>query len=263
MRVFAKAVTDSRRGWIGWAVAMAAVAAMYAGFWPSIGNNPDMTKALEAYPESLKEALHMQDLTQPANYLGTTVFGLLIPLLLAVFAISAGVKAVAGDEEAGTLDLVLAHPVSRVSLALQRFAAIAAALAVITGLLALAVIGLRGPADFTEVSAGKILAICFQLALFGLFFAALSYAVGAWTGKRTAAIAVGAAVVVFAYLGDSFLPQVDALKWTEPISPFDWYLGGEPLVNGVQLGHAALLLGSALLLVAIGTWRFNRRDVAV
>jgi ABC-2 type transport system permease protein len=263
MRVFWKTVRESRRGWIGWAFALAAVAAMYAGFWPSIGNNPDMTKALEAYPESLKEAMHMQDLTQPESYLGATVFGLLIPLLLAVFAISAGVKAIAGDEEAGTLDLVLAHPVSRVSLALQRFSAIAAALTAITGLLALAIIGLRGPADFAEVSVGNILAICLQLALFGLFFAALSYAVGAWTGKRVAAIGVGAAVVVFAYLADSFLPQVDGLHWTEAISPFDWYLGGEPLRNGLQLGHAALLLGVAMLLVALGTWRFNRRDVAV
>ena len=92
---------------------------------------------------------------------------------------------------------------------------------------------------------------------------ALSYAVGAWTGKRVAAIGVGAAVVVLGYLADSFLPQIESLKWTEALSPFDWYLGGEPLVNGVRPGDAALLLGLAVLLVALGTWRFNQRDVAV
>jgi ABC-2 type transport system permease protein len=68
---------------------------------------------------------------------------------------------------------------------------------------------------------------------------------------------------VLAYLGDSFLPQINGLQWTETMSPFDWYLGGEPLVNGVQVGHVALLLGLAILLVTLGTWRFNRRDVAV
>jgi ABC-2 type transport system permease protein len=263
MRVLWKTVRDNRRGWIGWTLAITAVASMYTSFWPTIGKNPDMTKALEAYPESLKEALHLQDLSRPESYLASSVFGLLVPMLVAFFAISAGVKAIASDEEAGTLDLVLAHPVSRVSLALQRFGAIAAAIAVIGAALCLAVIGLRGPAEFTEVSAGKIMAICLQLALFGLFFAALSYAVGAWTGKRIAAMGAGAAAVVLAYLGDSFLPQIDGLKWTEAISPFDWYLGGEPLVNGVQLGHVALLLGLAILLVALGTWRFNQRDVAV
>jgi ABC-2 type transport system permease protein len=263
MRVFAKSVRDNRRGWIGWILAVTAIASMYTSFWPTIGKNPDMVSALEAYPEALKEALHLQDLTRPESYLASSVFGLLVPLLVAFFAISAGVKAVAGDEEAGTLDLILAHPVSRISLALQRFGAIAVAVAALGTVLFLAVTALRGPAEFPEVSIGKIFAICFQLVLFGLFFAALSYAVGAWTGKRIVALGVSVAVVVLGYLGDSFLPQVDGLKWTEAISPFDWYLGGEPLRNGVQLGHATLLLGLAVLLVALGTWRFNRRDVTV
>jgi ABC-2 type transport system permease protein len=182
---------------------------------------------------------------------------------VAVFAISAGVKAIAGDEEAGTLDLVQAHPVSRISLALQRFLAILSALLAVAAVMCLVVIALRGPGQFTALSPGHILAICFQLALFGLLFAALAYGVGAWTGRRVYAIAAGAAVAVLGYLGDSFFTQIDGLKWTEKFSPFDWYLGGEPLKNGVQWGHAGLLVGLAVLFVALGTWRYNRRDIAV
>jgi ABC-type transport system involved in multi-copper enzyme maturation permease subunit len=37
--------------------------------------------------------------------------------------IAAGTRAVAGDEEAGTLELILAHPVSRRGLALRRLGA--------------------------------------------------------------------------------------------------------------------------------------------
>ena len=47
------------------------------------------------------------------------------------------------------------------------------------------------------------------------------------------------------------------------MSPFNWYLGGEPLKNGLQWGHAGLLLGLAVLFIAAGTWRYNRRDIAV
>src|SRR5258708_23895304 len=39
--------------------------------------------------------------------------------LLAVFAVAAGTKAIAGDEEAGTLDLAMAHPVRRVRVLLR------------------------------------------------------------------------------------------------------------------------------------------------
>jgi ABC-2 type transport system permease protein len=262
MRVFMKSLRDNRRGWIGWTLALTAIAAMYASFYPSI-NNPAMADALNSFPQGLKEAFHMEDYTKPENYFAVSVFGLLVPILVAVFAISAGVKAIAGDEEAGTLDLVQAHPVSRISLALQRFSAILSALLAVAAVMCLVVIALRGPGQFTALSPGHILAICFQLALFGLLFAALAYGVGAWTGRRVYAIAAGAAVAVLGYLGDSFFTQIDGLKWTEKFSPFDWYLGGEPLKNGVQWGHAGLLVGLAVLFVALGTWRYNRRDIAV
>jgi ABC-2 type transport system permease protein len=262
MRVFTKSLRDNRRGWIGWTVALAGVGAMYASFYPSV-NNPAMADALNAFPESLKEAFHMQDYTRPENYFAVSVFGLLVPVLVVVFAISAGVKAIAGDEEAGTLDLVQAQPVSRISLALQRFLAVAGAMAALATALCLVVIALRGPGRFTALTPGRLAAISLQLALFGLLFAALAYGVGAWTGRRVYAIGAGAVVAVFGYLGDSFFTQIQSLRWTERFSPFDWYLGGEPLKNGVQWGHAGLLLGLAVLFVAAGTWRFNRRDLAV
>ena len=154
MRVFGKAVRDNRRAWIGWTVALTAVAAMYASFYPSI-NNPAMADALNSFPQSIKQAFHMEDYTKPENYFAVSVFGLLVPILVAVFAISAGVKAIAGDEEAGTLDLVQAQPVSRVSLALQRFLAITVALIAIAGVMCLVVIALRGPGQFTALSPGR------------------------------------------------------------------------------------------------------------
>jgi ABC-2 type transport system permease protein len=263
MSVFAKFLRDNRRSLAGWSLAVAAVSAMYAAFWPSVGDNPELTKALDSYPPAIKEAFHMQDLSDPANYLGSTVFGLIVPLLLAVFAIAYGVKAVAGDEEAGTLDLVLAHPVSRTSLALQRITAVAASLAIVSGAVLAALVGVRGPAGMERVSIGGLAATCLQLWLFGLVFAALAYAVGAATGRKAYALGVSAVVAVLAYLADSFLVQVDALRWTEKLSPFQWFLGGEPLKHGLQGSGSALLLSVAVVLAALGTWRFDRRDLAV
>ncbi len=263
MSVFGKFLRDNRRSLAGWSLAVAAVTAMYAAFWPTVGENPELSKALDSYPQAMKEAFHMEDLSDPANYLGSTVFGLLIPLLLAVFAIAYGAKAVAGDEEAGTLDLVLAHPVSRVSLALQRVGAMAAGVAILCGATFLALLGVRGPAGMERISVGGMAAICVQLALFGVLVAALAYAVGAATGRRAYAVTGGAVVAVLAYLADSFLVQVEALRWTEKVSPFQWFLGGEPLKHGLQWGDSALLLAVAVALVFAGTWRFQRRDVAV
>ncbi|MEV1290074.1 ABC transporter permease subunit [Micromonospora sp. NPDC049679] len=259
---FTKALFDARRSLAVWAIAITAVGSMYAAFWPSI-QTPQMQDALAAYPKGLLEAFNYDDLTSAAGYLASSVYGLLVPLLVAVFTITAGTRAIAGDEEAGTLDLVLAHPVGRTRLALHRFAALLLGVAVVTGLLCLAMIALSGPAQFDGVTAGEFGAITVQLLLFGGFFGALAFAVGAATGRKGLTLGLSAAVAVLAYLANSVIPQVEGLSWARNLSPFHWYLGGEPLVNGVQISGALLLLGTMAALVAAGTWAFTRRDVTV
>jgi ABC-2 type transport system permease protein len=260
--VFTKTLWDARRSLLGWAVAIAAVAAMYAAFWPTV-NTPEMQQALRNYPEGVLEAFNYNDLTSPAGYLGSSVYGLLVPLLVAVFAIAYGTRAVAGDEEAGTLDLLLAHPVSRTRLALQRFAALAAALVLVGAVLLLAMLAIAGPAELEGITAAELTAATTQLALFGACLGALAFAVGAATGRKALALGVSAGVAVLAYLANGVFPQVEGLAWTSDLSPWHWYLGGEPLKNGLQAGDSLLLLAVTLVLVAVGTLVFNRRDVAV
>ena len=260
--VFTKTLWDARRSLLAWAIAISAVAAMYAAFWPTV-NTPEMQRALRGYPQGVLEAFNYNDLTSPAGYLGSSVYGLLIPLLVAVFAIAYGTRAVAGDEEAGTLDLLLAHPVSRTQLALQRFAALAAALVLVAAVLWLGMLAIAGPAELVGVTAAEFAAVTIQLTLFGACLGGLAFAVGAATGRRALALGASAGVAVLAYLANGVFPQVEGLEWTRDVSPWHWYLGGEPLKNGLQAGDALLLLAVTLVLVAAGTLLFNRRDVAV
>jgi ABC-2 type transport system permease protein len=260
--VFTKTLWDARRSLLGWVLAITAVGVMYAAFWPTV-NTPEMQRALRNYPAGILEAFNYDDLTSPAGYLGSSVYGLLIPLLVAVFAIAYGTRAVAGDEEAGTLELLLAHPVSRTRLALQRFAALFAALALVGVALWLGMLAIAGPAELKGVTATEFAGTTVQLVLFGACLGGLAFAVGAGTGRKALALGASAGVAVLAYLANSVFPQLQGLEWTRDLSPWHWYLGGEPLKNGLQTGDALLLLAVTAVLVAAGTWRFNRRDVAV
>ena len=260
--VFTKTLWDGRRSLLSWAIAIAAVGAMYAAFWPTV-NTPQMQDAMRNYPQAVLEAFNYNDLASAAGYVGSSVYGLLIPLLVAVFAIAYGTRALAGDEEAGTLDLLLAHPVSRVRTALSRFAALCTALAVVGAVLLLAMLAISGPADLGSITPGEFAAATLQLVLFGALLGALAFAVGAATGRKALAIGVTAGVAVLGYLANGVFPQVRGLAWTRDVSPWHWYLGGEPLKNGLQVGDSLLLLGVTVVLVLCGTWLFNRRDVAV
>jgi ABC-2 type transport system permease protein len=261
MTVFRKYLTDNRRGFGGWAVAIMLVTVLYSAMWPVLGENTGLANAINAFPQGLRDAFHLNDYGTAPGYFASSVFGLVVPVLVAVFAIAIGARAIGGDEEAGTLDLIAAHPVRRVMLATSRYLAVVAAIVVSGAVVLLAELAIRVPAKFSTISVVNLTAMCFQLVLFGICFVSIAYGIGAYTGRRLYAIIGGAYLTVAAYLCDSFLPQIPGLGWTQDISPFYWYLGGEPLRNGFQWVHCALLAGVALCFAVFGVWGFNRRDI--
>jgi hypothetical protein len=68
---------------------------------------------------------------------------------------------------------------------------------------------------------------------FGITFGALG--IGAATGQgRAVAFGATAGIGVLAYAVNGFAPQIHA-EWLRYLSPFHYYIGGEPLTNGLQL----------------------------
>lgn len=259
---FAKWLWDGRRSTVAWALAVAAVGGLYAAFWPTI-DDPDMQEVLENYPEGLLEALNYTDISTAAGYLDATVYGLLVAVLMIVYSTATGARIIAGEEDAGRLDVVLAHPVSRRRLAVQRFAAFLVSVVVITFALLLVLLALAVPADLDGIAIGDFLAMNLHVFCFAAFFGAVAFALGAATGRRGLAIGAGAAVGVFGFAANGILPQVEGLEWIEDWSPFHWLNGSVPLRNGVDVGAVVLMGLLTVILVGVGTWGFERRDIGV
>lgn len=260
--VFGKTLRDQRRSLLVWTIAIPAIGVLYAAFWPMMVT-PEMKAAIEAFPPGLLDILGYADIATPAGYLGGTTFGLLGPALVVIFGAAMGGSAVAGEEESGRLDLTLAHPVSRWTVTLQRFAALAVAMLLPCLVLGLALVALSGPAELGEIGAANLVAASLHLAVFGIFFGALALGVGAATGRRSIAFAVVAVVAVGGFFGNNVGPMIEGLGWLRDISPFHYYQGGQPLKHGVQLGDLGVLAAAAAVLVGVGGALFDRRDVAV
>jgi ABC-2 type transport system permease protein len=260
--IVTKSLWEARRSLVGWTLSVSAVATMYAAFWPTI-NTPQMQQAMASYPKALLEAMNYTDLTSAAGYVGSAVYGLLVAALVTVFTIAKGARAVAGEEEEGLLDLLLAHPVGRGQVALQRFAALVVEMVVIAVVLWLAMVAISGPAKLEGITAGNYAAACLQLTLFGLAIGSVAFAVGAATGKRGWAVSTASAVAVLGYLANGVFPQFEPLSWTRDVTPWNWYLGGAPLRHGLQVADCGLLLAMTVVFVTAGTWVFTRRDVGV
>jgi ABC-2 type transport system permease protein len=259
--VYTKWLWDARRSMLGWTLAIVVVGCGYAAFWPTI-NDPTFAELIENYPSALLEAINYTSITNPAGYLNATVYGLVVAVLMAVFAIAAGTRIIAGEEEAGILDLTLSQPVSRPKVALQRFAALATAVAVMLAVFLLAMLAIAVPAQFDTISVARFVAMHVHLWAFTVLFGALSFAVGAASGRRSLAWGLSGGVAVLAYAASGIIPQAEGLQWVRDYSAFTWLNGNTPLSNGLDPGQVVLMVALSAVFVAVGTLLFARRDIA-
>lgn len=243
-------------GWKGLLITAAVVAAMlvmalaiYAELDLSIYDKlPEAVRALMGVPHNADAAIIAYN--EMLASIGALAF--------VGVAIAIGAQAVAGEEQDRTLHLVLAAPVSRLAYLLGRAAAMVALL-VAGGALLWAAAELAPLAVGTEVGDAHLFALVAHLTACAVFHASLALAVGAATGRKGIAAGLAAAVMVLGWLGSGLLPlwREDAADWI----PWTWFNGSKPLVNGVDGGHLALLLGGAAALIGLGAVGFRAREL--
>ncbi len=259
MPVLTGVLKEQRRSMVIWSFAMFAVASFYISFFPSIGSTTAMQDMIDSMPKGMVQALGYDQIATAAGYIGATVYGLLGPVLVLVFGISTGAKLIAGEEEAGSLELELAHPVSRLRLAGERWLAMAVAVTLLVCAVAAASALLITVLDL-DVNFGKLLAITVGMLLFALAFGSVAFALGAATGRRAIALGGTAALAVMSYLAHAVGPQMQGGEWMDKISPFGWYLGNEPLVNGWDLVGLGLMGAVVVVSLPVALGTFARRD---
>jgi len=263
--VFLKSLHDVRRAVLWWSIGLVSYVALIVGMWPTVRDNPAIAKLHETYPEELQAFISFGgafDFGTPAGYLGAELFSLMVPLLLLVAAIGAGARALAGEEERGTLELLLANPVSRTRLALEKLAALSAEVAALAAVLFVALV-VGCAAAGMDVSTSGLASATFGALLLALANGSIAFALGAATGHGALAIGLSAAAAVAAYLVNGLAPLVDAINSIRWLSPFYHYVAGDPLREGLSLPHAAVLVAIGVVAVAVGVAAFDRRDVGV
>jgi ABC-2 type transport system permease protein len=256
-----KSLFDQRRSIVWWGIAVVGVVVMYAGFWPTIRDN---ARQFSAYLKNLPEAIRTligSDYATPAGYLRSELFSFLGPVLLLVFAIGVGARSLAGEEEAGTLDLLLSTPVSRRRVYLDTFRAMLGMTLLLAVLIWLAVEILARPFGLT-VPVVNLTASVLNLLLLAVSFGALAQGVGATTGSRGMAIGVASGVALVTFLVNTLAVSVRALEPVSLLSPFRYYSSHQPIQTGFHLLDAIVLAAIPIACVIVGLVTFERRDLA-
>jgi ABC-2 type transport system permease protein len=242
-------------------VAVALVAVSY----PAVRDNAELDKTFQSLPPSVQAMLGLDPanaLTSPVGYLNSQFYANLFPIVLLVFSIGLASWAIAGDEGAGMLELLLANPVSRIRVALERAGFLVFMLSLITAVAVTALLLLAPRVGLTHgLSLDHIVAATVATGLMSLVFAAVAFAVGAASGNRSVAVAAASSVALAGFIVEGLGAQVTLLKPAREISPWHWLLHSEPLRYGWTLEAWLLPLGVATALMMLGTLVFVRRDL--
>src|SRR6185503_3983393 len=169
--VLVESLRERKRSLVWWTLGIVALIAVTVAFYPSIRDDSSLSTYGEDLPEGLRAlfAGGELDIASPTGYLNSQIYALTAPLLLLVFSIGAGAGAVAGEEERGTLDLLLAHPVRRRGYVIQRFASLVALVAALAAVL-LATVALGSLLVDLSIGFDKLLAATASVALLSVFF---------------------------------------------------------------------------------------------
>ena len=261
--VFMKSLWDQRKSLIWWGLGFAALMVVTILFYPSVSDTPELNELLGDETSIIRAFVgDISDMTSPEGYLNSQLYFFMVPLLVLAFAISRGSGAIAGEEESGTLDLLLSTPQPRSKIVVHKFSAMIVALAMLGIVLWLsAVIG--AVVVNMDISFVKLGEVTLSAGFLGATFGTLALVLSCATGKRNLSIGVASAIGVATYFLNALAPLVDVLEPLTRLSPFYYYIDADPLTNGLSILHTLVLAGlsGSMLIVALVT--FDRRDLAV
>lgn len=261
--ITSKTLYDQRRGLLAWAVSLTLLVAMYVAIWPSVRDQPSMQDFLDRMPKAMRAlfAATGADMSTAVGYVQVELLSFMGPMLLLLYAITTGAAAIAGEEDRHTADLLLANPISRRRVVLEKLAAMVAGivgLSTITGAALLA----EGSAAGMKLPTGHVIAAMLHLALLALVFGSLALATGALTGRIGISRALPAVLAVGAYVVNGLGSFVSWLEPLRPASPFYQYIGHDPLRSGLSITGVVIALSTAIVLVAVAGLGFQHRDIA-
>ncbi|NLD45412.1 MAG: ABC transporter permease subunit [Chloroflexi bacterium] len=260
--ILKRSLARSRGQIIGWGLSLGLLAAYLCALFDTMAAQATQYRQIiAAIPAQFMAFFGPKaDMFSAVGYLNMGFFSYM-PIVAGIYAILAGSGLLASDEEAGTLDLLLAHPLRRGALLIGRVLGFVIALG---GILALAWVGFAVTAPNTQlgVTAWQIALpmVCVWALLF--FYGMLALFLAMILPSRSAAAStVGLGIVVDYFVNSwkAINPRLEPLARFLPLH----YFQEAGALDGLDLGMLSVLVGAGLVLMLYAWWRFEERDIRV
>ena len=248
---------ERRRSLLSWGLPLGLMAAFEVAIFPSI--EEALAKTIEQYPQSLREAFGITELSTVEQFLGAELLGFIVPLAVGYLAVRSVASGLSGGAESGRLDVLLSAPVSRRRLVAAGFGATALELAAV--LLATLLLAILASLLFgVDLDFGAALAGFANVWPLGLVFAGLGIVVTGWSLRTSVVTGSVAGVLVAMYIADLVGRLDTSLDWIRYGSVFRYY--GRAIEDGIDPVAFIGVTLVAISLAALGALLFERRDIS-
>jgi len=264
--IFLKTLKDKRNSLIWWSVGISLTIIFYMYFYPQFAKSQillfQLTKMYQEIPFVKMFIGETLDFTSPEGFINAEFFSFMGPLLFLVFALSFGSDSIAGEEERKTLELLLANPIQRWKILLEKFSAMSFSIFILGGISFISFI--LGILIFeVDVSLLRLLEALLSLCLFSILFGTLALTVGSLKGRKGLNIGFSSTIAIISYLLNSLSFLADFMKPYRKFSFFYYYIGNDPIKNRLNPAHILVFLVSIGILLALSIIVFEKRDIAV
>jgi ABC-2 type transport system permease protein len=258
--IFLKTLRDYRVAILGWGIGMGLVVVSPMASVAALVTTPQAREQLISIAATFAWNADAVAVDTIGGY-ATFKIGIFI-FLIAIWPLLAGSRMLRGEEDRGSMDVLLSLPRPRLNVALEKLAAMWTALlamGVLIGLLAFAG-GAKLGGDF-GLSGGLLYGL--NLALICAVFGGLALLISQFTQERGPAAGWTAGLLLVFIVLDMVHRVVPNSEWISRLSPIYYYNLSKPLVPsyGANFGAMAVELVVAATLGGVAVWLFVRRDI--
>jgi len=249
---------------LGWGLGLAIYGAFLLGFYDTFaGQKEELISLFKNYPPELMAFFGgegLLDMFSPSGFINLEFFSYMT-IIIGIFSVLTGSGLLAGDEENGNLDLLLAYPISRSVFFWGRmFGFILATVAIVL----LAWLGFVILEPGTTLNLTPIELLHPFISLFGLLmlFGALAVLLSLLLPSRRQSAMLSGLLLIGSYFLTSLQNINKDLEPFARFSPNNYYQGGLA-IDGMNWEWFAGLAGFAVLFILLAWWKFERRDIRV
>ena len=257
--IFLKTLRDGRRSMLLFSLVQFLIGIYLALLFPDVATS--FASMIEDLPDFLKSFIgSAEEFATPEGFFTTDPYGVITPLIMVALGINRGASAVAGEEQAHTLDQLLGNPVGRTTVLIHKSLALMVDCLLPTIAVAAALLLGATIMDYS-ISLSGLFQMSVSLLLLTYAAGFLALGIGAATGSKTLAISVPSVITGVGYLINILVPVVESLSFTRYLSLMHYYIGAKPFIHGITPWHALVLIGIAAVPLIVGVYRFNDRDL--